>query len=1162
MSGVGLRSAGFLLSFPFAVATLLFVCASSAVLAQTGIFNGPRDYVVGTGPESVVVADFNGDGFPDIATANFGSNNVSVLVQNNDGTFQPAVSYAVGQRPLSLQMGDVNGDGKLDLLFINSADGTLGILLGNGDGTFQTEQTVTLPVGSLSFLAVGDFNGDTKLDVAISTPSAQVGQYNATVLLGNGDGTFQSPVTYPLPAQPISLAAADFNGDGKLDLVTAGVSSNGTAPISVLLGKGDGTFKAALGTKVNQVTAGLVLADFNQDGKLDIATATASANTSDLTVLLGNGDGTFAASVLPIEEIPLAAGDLNGDGKPDVIGATESSPTLPSSLITLINNGNGTFTAGTMTGVELAYPSSPANAQLTVALADLTSDQKLDLIAPAALEFGSYETGYVTVVRGNGDGSFANFPSYPVSMGVGQMGTADFNGDGKQDVAVGIDTVDVNSQGTLNTFAVDTLLNNNQGFSPATITQVQANVMGASNAYLSTGDFNGDGHPDVVFSGGGEPGGLWPGISILLGNGDGTFQSPVLYGSGMSGPVAVGDFNNDGKLDVFGVEQGALGVLLGNGDGTFGSPVTTATNQLCTNATGADFNRDGKLDIACWAVTGVFVMLGNGDGTFSGFWGYSGQTSGTSTYGVVSADMNGDGILDLVIGVVDGTSEQPQMLVLLGNGDGTFQTSPITTVLDDVLRPFGVADFNLDGTPDVISFGSWDDVTVMPGNGDGTLQAPLKYHVPSLQEQSQSYYGTVADFDGNGSADGSVGNGSNVSLLLSALGNTAPAAVVAPGAFSFGNVIIGQSSSMTATLTYNATTALSISGITITGAQASAFSETNTCGTSLAAGMSCTITVTFTPQAIGTYSASIQIADDAFNSPQTISLSGVGGTSSVLLTPGSLKFGSQFVGSTSAAQTVSLTNTGSLALTINGIFVTGPQAGDFAQTNNCGSSLASGAGCTITITFTPAAFGTRSGMLDISDSASSTPQTVTLSGSAAATSVGLTAGSNPTTATVAAGKTATYTLVIGGAGMSGTATLACTGAPTGVTCTVPGSVTVNATKASTFNVSVATTAPSAASIDHRTIRLAGFWATLLLGLVCVPMAYRKRNAAGLYLCLMLGSLLIMSSCGFTPAASTTGGSGGSGGGSTSGTPAGTYNLRVTATLNSSEQSLNLQLIVQ
>jgi hypothetical protein len=185
---------------------------------------------------------------------------------------------------------------------------------------------------------------------------------------------------------------------------------------------------------------------------------------------------------------------------------------------------------------------------------------------------------------------------------------------------------------------------------------------------------------------------------------------------------------------------------------------------------------------------------------------------------------------------------------------------------------------------------------------------------------------------------------------------------------------------------------------------------------------------------------------------------------------------------------------------------------------------------------------------------------VALSGSATATSVGLTAGPNSTTATVAAGKTATYTLLIGGAGMSGTATLACTGAPTGATCTVPGSVTVSATKSSTFNVSVATTARSAAAIARPTTPFTGFWATLLLGLVCVPVACRKRNAGALCLCLILGFLLMISSCGGTTTTSTTGGNGG--GGSSSGTPAATYNLRVTATLNSSKESINLQLIVQ
>jgi FG-GAP-like repeat/FG-GAP repeat len=197
---------------------ILAISTVPASGAQTIPFNGPRDYVVGSYPQSVVVGDFNGDGRPDIATANQQSNNISVLLQNSDGTFEAAVNYAVGSGPVSLQIGDVNGDGKQDLVVINLADSTLAVLLGNGDGTFQAQKLTTLPGPPLPYMAVGDFNGDGKADVAIAEPLPQVGAYAAAVMLSNGDGTFQAAVTYPVNGKPTGLAAGDFNNDGKLDL--------------------------------------------------------------------------------------------------------------------------------------------------------------------------------------------------------------------------------------------------------------------------------------------------------------------------------------------------------------------------------------------------------------------------------------------------------------------------------------------------------------------------------------------------------------------------------------------------------------------------------------------------------------------------------------------------------------------------------------------------------------------------------------------------------------------------------------------------------------------------------------------------------------------------------------------------------------------------------
>ena len=1063
MSKLRLRYSGSSLLSPVFLALILALVTPVAVAQSSSVFNGPRDYPVGSSPASVVIGDFNGDGRPDIATANSVSNDVSVLLQNSDGTFQAAVRYPVGNGPASLQVGDVNGDGKLDLVSVNSTDSTLGILLGNGDGTFQAQQLTTLPSGSLPYLIVGDFNGDGKADVALGEPLPQVGNYAVAVLLSNGDGTFQAPVTYPVNAAPEALAVGDFNNDGKPDIVSA---TTLVAGVSVLLGNGDGTFQTAV-TSATSVTIlghsypfGLV-ADFNGDGNLDIATATFSSDGgANVTLFLGNGDGTFRVDAVSLPALnsagaPLAAGDLNGDGKPDLI-AFGASP----GVMILLNNGDGTFSEGP----TLIFGSGP------MALADLNNDQKLDLVAAVPnLSEALGQADIVSVLHGNGDGNFAQFPSYAVAVAATSGQTfapslavvaSDFDGNGKPDLAAPF--VVPNETGLPQSVNLGLLLNNGGGFQSATTTVAQSGNLETGTAFVAAGDFNGDGKRDVAEAYTGS-------VSILLGNGDGTFQSAVQYGAGISGPIAVGDFNGDGKLDVVGVNAAispGVSVLLGKGDGTFGFPVNSSTSSAVTGVTAADFNGDGKLDVAALTRTGAAValqlLLGNGDGTFS-----TGATYnvGFNPTAIASGDLNGDGITDIIVGnsngfdIVNQVDTPSSIVVLLGIGDGTFQT-PVTTVMGNGISSIAIADFNRDGKADLaFSNTGWGDISLVLGNGDGTLQSPMEFFVGATHALQSPYIGelAVADFDGNGTPDlavaafGGVTGVNNIAVLLNAAGSNAPAALLSTGTLAFGSESVGQTTSaQTVTLSYMASTALTISGITITGAQSADFAQTNNCGASLVGGGNCTISVTFSPQAAGARTASIQITDNASNSPQTISLTGTG--------------------------------------------TAPPEIG--LKIPSHGSSSAS----------------------------------------------------------VAAGQPASYTLSIGGTGMSGTATLTCTGAPQGAVCSVPATATVSATAASSVEVSLTTTSDTMASVNSRgMIRFGGLWATLLLGVVLVPAARRKRAWSGLYLGAMVASLLLISSCG-----------GGSSGPkiNPNGTPAGTYQLTVTATLNSTTENVTLQLIVQ
>jgi FG-GAP-like repeat/Bacterial Ig-like domain (group 3) len=315
-------------------------------------------------PVQTVVADFNGDGFPDVATTNavFGPSPVAVFLGKANGEFQSPVSYPTGYFTSGIVAGDFNNDGLLDLLAMIQ-DGTIALFLGNGDGTFKTPKVDNiggLPVS----IVLGDFDRDGILDFATVDYFAN----SASVSLGNGDGTFKTPVPYAIGSGPYYMAIADFNSDGYLDL--AAVNDNDST-VSVLLGNGDGTFRSQKTYKVGGQVEFVATGDLNLDGKPDIIVA----NYSDQTVgvLLGKGDGTFEPQVTYKVGGPdsgLAIADLNGDGIPDIV----ASYYHPSQVGVLLGKGDGTFEAvhEYNTGQSQGYE---------VTIADLNGDGTPDLIS-------------------------------------------------------------------------------------------------------------------------------------------------------------------------------------------------------------------------------------------------------------------------------------------------------------------------------------------------------------------------------------------------------------------------------------------------------------------------------------------------------------------------------------------------------------------------------------------------------------------------------------------------------------------------------------------------------------------------------------------------------------------------------------------------------------
>jgi hypothetical protein len=323
-----------------------------------GSFRPHQDYSVGAGPLSLAVGDFNGDGIPDLVTGNYSDDDISVLLGNGDGSFRDAGTYAVGVRPGSVAVGDFTGDGRLDLAVANV--GVISILLGNGDGTFQP--AVKYYVGGwLTSVAVGDFTGNGILDLA----ATDYGRNTVDVLLGNGDGTFQPYIPYSVGWRPHAVVVGDFNGDGFADLAVANSALYGGTPsVSVLLGNGDGTFRPQVTFATDQYPYGLAAGDFTGSGVLDLVTANATDVSEDVSVLLGNGDGTFGPPMnyRTGTEFPdsVAVADVNGDGLPDLVVSSDYWIGTLGGVTILFNDGHWPTAADGLSPNALPKESVPA----------------------------------------------------------------------------------------------------------------------------------------------------------------------------------------------------------------------------------------------------------------------------------------------------------------------------------------------------------------------------------------------------------------------------------------------------------------------------------------------------------------------------------------------------------------------------------------------------------------------------------------------------------------------------------------------------------------------------------------------------------------------------------------------------------------------------------
>jgi hypothetical protein len=1238
----------------------------------------------------------------------------------NGFVFRP--DLPAGEIPTAVAVADFNGDGKLDWAASNGEDNTIWLYFGKGDGT--SALPTILPVAGVSptWLIETDLNGDGKPDLIVAeTDSSTVG-----VFLGNGDGTFKAEVQYSVPAPPLFLVAGDFTGDSKMDIAVGMIGSTATGPVALLAGDGQGHLGAALYTGDPTPSTGywLTAANLRGSGKLDLIVVDPDDFLSHggAQVYLNNGNGTFTPGQLvrgneavidsPPELFESAAvGDLNSDGCSDLV----LTDTYGLAYV-FTGNCNGTFN---YPPVQYAI----GDLGVTVQLVDVNGDGNLDIVASGAYLPGSGGEGYgnvagdeVSILLGDGTGHFSLCHTYRGDMSMYSLAIGDVNGDGLPDVitanqgsntasvflndgkggfgdpqgeAFGNNHGDLNSPGTPFAFAdvdgngtIDMVIIN-KGFYPGDPDQITTFLNDGTGKFsvpittpawpanttyvpgsVTLANFRNTGRPDLLIVA--NP--YTPPVVYFAPNiGGGQFGTYTMTTpTGAAGPVAVGDFNGDGKLDFVTVSISTavpnnynqmLNVFLGNGDGTFqtGQTITFETGDVDAEpmlAFVGDFNGDGNLDVLVWDV-GLYEFFGNGDGTFQAGIPLFGSFGG----GLIMADFNHDGLPDIMtasdaygfptdgmfsvfLGQPDGSFQyaasynpypyyldgpgiegidtlmnpfpgivgdfngdgnadvavfpyliapylNPAMQILYGNGDGTFTPSYVNYSLYKPYMPEFAVDLNGDGLSDLIeldnynpSFNVVNSTTTGPVVQVDLLTVPLTgttgtgrvvLNVPAVTPTSVSFVTSdpsvavtnVTIPAGSVSQDFtfSTGSGFNPLRVFSIEAHVGGATATAydyflgppplpvieftPSKLFFSAVIAGgPSSTLPVTVKNVGAGTLTISLIQL----GMYFSQTNNCGSSLSAGASCIIQVTFTPYSPGDQPSTMSLQDNVSGVFGTIALEGVG-IAPLQISPCCLGF-SELVGGTSPPQPITLSNVGRIPIQVSGVV---PSGSGIAQTNNC-STIAVGGSCQINVTFSPTTEGDVIGMLILSTNVPNTTSfSVPISGNASDFSLGTAAPM-----TVNPGGSATYNLSATSVdGFAGNVSLSCGGAPSGATCSInPSSVDLSADGTSAYTVTVTTNANADVSLTRRSrnVEQRSMPLIALFGLVLAVLVIDTRTgglgrhnmirATGL----CLGLFLV--SCG------------GGGNGGISGTQPASYTITVTGTVGSVSHTTSVTLNIQ
>ncbi len=613
----------------------------------------------------MAIADFNGDGHPDLVVTCSAATGGFYFVRGAGGSsFLPAVRYSVAASyPVVAAAGDVNGDGKADVVVADS--GVLTVRFGNGDGTFGAESAAST-LTNVTALALADLNGDGKMDIVVtgdegvrvifdyaypvnttlnlSAPSKPIDLRVADIdedghldiatsddidvrfYKGHGTSVFDPWVTIPAGPKPEHLDVADFDGDGHLDIVA---SQQTAGSLSTVRGHGNGTFDAPVLYGTVQVPAGVMAGDFNQDGHQDFIAISFAAG---LEMHFGNGNGTFgawASYLAGTQPTSVVLGDVNRDGRRDMFTVGHGD----NSLSVFVGNGNGSF----QPRVIRATDTGPK----TVAVADLDEDGFTDVLVSNANSISRWPGG-----AGGALGTRVDIPL----AGTRTLAVGDFNGDSHRDVVVG--------RGGASNFVTVLLGDGHGGLTAA------GDYPTTVVTSIAIGDLNGDGHPDLATCSG-DPSGEHSQyvVSILLGNGDGSFKPHVDYPCGTDPmAVAIGDLDGDSHADVVtaNYHSGSLGLLYGNGNGTLQSVVSLNADNVQGVAI-ADLDGDGKPELigSQTVLYSVAVFKNLGGRAFEPLRGFA---AGAYPSAIAVGDVSGDGRPDLVV-----TGEESNTLFVLRN---------------------------------------------------------------------------------------------------------------------------------------------------------------------------------------------------------------------------------------------------------------------------------------------------------------------------------------------------------------------------------------------------------------------------------------------------------------------------------------------------------------